>query len=420
MIRLAAALIICCLAVATGARCEQRAWIELTRSGPQARVATSEAHCPSLTLDGRTVEMQVRAAPESGFPLTMCQLDLPPGGRDASLAGQGLPIPKGPPNRILIFGDTGCRVKGAETQDCNNPKAWPFADLARRAAARKPDLVIHVGDYYYRETPCPAGNRGCAGSPYGDRWATWRAEFFDPAAPLLAAAPWVFARGNHESCARGGKGWFRQLDAGPRPLACPAMSAPFAIDIGALSLFVVDSADADDRTPTAAGVANFAAQIDALKPDFAKQHGWLVTHRPIWAVTPVARFWPFGPLEAGLNETEQAAVRGRDLSPVQMVVSGHVHQFAAYDFFGKRPSQLVAGTGGDIGADDDTPKIRQGAITLDGADSQRLTFDRFGYLLLDRAGADWVGSFWDLNDRVAAACRLHARRLSCERPTGAR
>ena len=155
MIRLAAALIICCLAVATGARCEQRAWIELTRSGPQARVATSEAHCPSLTLDGRTVEMQVRAAPESGFPLTMCQLDLPPGVRDASLAGQGLPIPKGPPNRILIFGDTGCRVKGAETQDCNNPKAWPFADLARRAAARSRGAAAPPSGAGQRPRPRP-------------------------------------------------------------------------------------------------------------------------------------------------------------------------------------------------------------------------------------------------------------------------
>ena len=38
---------------------------------------------------------------------------------------------------------------------------------SRLAAAQKPDLVIHVGDYYYRETPCPAGEAKCAGSPFG-------------------------------------------------------------------------------------------------------------------------------------------------------------------------------------------------------------------------------------------------------------
>ncbi len=52
------------------------------------------------------------------------------------------------------------------------------------------------------ETPCPEG--ACAGSPFGDRWLTWKAEVFDPARSLLEAAPWVFARGNHEDCKRGG------------------------------------------------------------------------------------------------------------------------------------------------------------------------------------------------------------------------
>ena len=78
----------------------------------------------------------------------------------------------------------------------------PFAALATAAAALKPDLVIHLGDYLYRETPCPASFAGCAGSPYGDNWAAWNADFFVPGAPLLAAAPWIVIRGNHEDCAR--------------------------------------------------------------------------------------------------------------------------------------------------------------------------------------------------------------------------
>ncbi|MDQ1741850.1 MAG: mycothione reductase, partial [Pseudonocardiales bacterium] len=86
------------------------------------------------------------------------------------------------PERLVILGDSGCRLKGGFVQNCRDPGGWPFARIAALAAARRPDLVIHVGDYYYRETPCPAGNAGCAGSPYGDRWATWKAELFDPAA----------------------------------------------------------------------------------------------------------------------------------------------------------------------------------------------------------------------------------------------
>src|SRR5438034_665211 len=43
------------------------------------------------------------------------------------------------------------------------------ARLVTTAAAKlKPDLVIHVGDYLYRESACLPGNQGCAGSP----WAT--------------------------------------------------------------------------------------------------------------------------------------------------------------------------------------------------------------------------------------------------------
>jgi len=177
------------------ARADQRAWVEMTGAGAQARVETTDAHCPSAELDGRSIPMQLRAGPDAAFPVTMCQLDIPANVRRASVGNQTLPLPHGPPQRILIFGDTGCRLKGPAIQDCNDPKAWPFPTVVRRALERKPDLVIHVGDYYYRETPCPEGHVGCAGSPYGDAWATWKAEFFDPARPLLGAAPWVFVRG---------------------------------------------------------------------------------------------------------------------------------------------------------------------------------------------------------------------------------
>jgi len=61
--------------------------------------------------------------------------------------------------------------------------------LAASVAAAKPDLVIHVGDYLYRESACPPRDSGCARSPHGDDWPTWTADFFAPAAPALLAAP---------------------------------------------------------------------------------------------------------------------------------------------------------------------------------------------------------------------------------------
>jgi hypothetical protein len=393
-------------------------WVQLGPRGAEVRAVAEDGRCPTIEIDGAQHASQPRAGPDADFPVTVCRLAIPPGAERARIEGRVLPLPRAAPRRILIFGDTGCRIKGLAVQDCGNPRLWPFAAIAAKAAARRPDLVIHVGDYYYRESPCPPGHAECAGSPYGDTWATWRAEFFDPAQPLLATAPFVFVRGNHESCARGGAGWFRLLDSAPAPAACPAPSAPFRVDLGDLSLYVLDSADADDARAAPAAVAGFAAQLDALGPGLARRPGWILTHRPIWGLTPVVRLGTIGPFELPINATEQAAVRRRDLSAVQMVVSGHVHHFASYAFGPRRPAQLIAGTGGDIGADADTPALRVETPTLDGLRARRLTFDRFGYFLLDRVGADWVGAFRDLNDGVIATCRLHGRDLTCKPTPG--
>ena len=75
------------------------------------------------------------------------------------------------------------------------------------------------------------------------------------AAPLLAQAPVVFVRGNHEDCRRGGDGWARLLDASPWRGACPETDRPFVVRLGALSLGVMDSSLADDREASDGDVA---------------------------------------------------------------------------------------------------------------------------------------------------------------------
>lgn len=393
-----------------------RSWVELTDRGPELRTVTAAPACPSARLDGRDVPMQQRAPSDNGpFPVTICELVVPAGVRSAAIGDWTAPLSGPAPRRILIFGDTGCRLKGKAVQACNDERQWPFALISRRAAAQKPDLVIHVGDYYYRESPCPAGEAGCAGSPHGDNWATWTAEFFDPAAPLLDAAPWVFVRGNHESCARGGLGWFRLLDAAPRPVACPGGSAPFELRLGDLHLFVTDSADAEDASAPKEAVERYARQLDAFGADLTRGQGWILTHRPIWGLVPVVKLGPLGAAEVAINKTEQEAVRGRDLGGVQMIVAGHIHHFASYSFGPARPAQLIAGTGGDVGEPADSPKLTSGVPTIDGLEAQGFSFERYGYLLLDRKGPDWVGAFRDLDDKLVATCRLHGRDLTCRR-----
>jgi hypothetical protein len=390
------------------------AWVQLTGEGAQVRAAVTDGQCPAVTVDGRGQPMTLRRAADADFP-EVCQLEVPAGVSSLAVDGKALPVPARAPQRIVMLGDSGCRIQGVTVQSCNDAKAWPFAQVARLAAAQKPDLVIHVGDYYYRESACPAGRAACAGSPYGDHFDTWQAEFFQPAAPLLAAAPWVFARGNHETCQRGGAGWFALLDAGRQPLDCPAQSAPFTVDIGGLHLYVLDSADTIDRSAPPRAVAAFAGQIDALGAQTGRGKGWIVTHRPIWGETPVVRIPPLNPVELGINVTEQAAVRGKDLAGVQMIVSGHIHDFAALSFGPARPAQLVVGTGGDVGEPADIPAVHGGPRTVDGLAGDLFTFDRFGYLLLERQGEDWTGAFHDAEDKVVATCRLHERALQCRR-----
>jgi hypothetical protein len=357
--------------------------------------------------------MAVRSARGERFPL-VCTLRLPPGAAAVSVDGQPAPLPTREPRRIVIFGDTGCEVKDLSAQACNDPRAWPFAQVARLAAAQKPDLVIHVGDYYYRESPCPLAIRACAGGPWGDRWETWTAEFFDPAEPLLEAAPWVFARGNHESCKRGWRGWYALLDAAPAPEGCPLVATPFAVKAGALTLYVIDSAEAEDRGHAKAQVAAIGSQLDRFGDALNTGEGWIVTHRPVWGLVPVARLGPAPPLEVGLNFTEQAAFRGRALSGVQMIASGHVHHFQSLTFGPARPAQLVAGSGGGVEVKADSARPYGGRREIDGLDAQAFSFARFGYYLMERDGQDWVGAFRDLDDVVRARCRLHARQLDCQ------
>ena len=405
------------LAAPMAAKAETTAWVQLVDGGvAEVRAAAEGATCPAVEVDGRSTPMALRAGPDAAFPQALCQLKLQKGVRHAEVGGHVMPLPHPRIDRIVVIGDTGCRLKGLLVQNCNDPKQWPFAAVSKMAAAEHPDLVIHVGDYYYRETACPLNFSGCAGSPHGDAWPTWVAEFFEPAAPLLDAAPWVFARGNHESCTRGGKGWYRLLDAADAPTPCPALAAPFSVPIGGVTLHMLDSADTDDRKTPPEAVAAFKAAVETVKPEPLEAE-WIVTHRPIWGLVPVARLGPLGPINVPLNATEQEAVRGEKLDDVQLVLSGHIHHFASFSFGPPRPAQLIVGTGGDVGEVADTRDPTGDIVEIDNLEARSLEFERFGYFVMDRVkgGGDWRGIFKDVDGKVLADCLLHDRLLKCRK-----
>jgi hypothetical protein len=319
-----------------------------------------------------------------------------------------LALPASDPHRIVVFGDTGCRIKGKELQDCS--KDWPFPRIAAKAAKLKPDLVIHVGDYLYREGACPAGFAGCAGTPYGDNWPAWDADFFTPAKPLLAAAPWVFVRGNHEDCERAGPGWLRLLGPADAGAACATHLAPYSVPLGVANLVVMDDADAPDTSVAANMVPVYRGEIASLAN--APPPSWLLLHRPIWgAVTG-----PLG-LPVGGSQTMIAAVGKSGIpSPVELMLAGHIHTFEVMNFGGKDhvPPQIIAGFGGD--KLDLTPSIlkgtvfqgKSGVVVKDG-----LSLPGFGFLLMTKDADGWTINVHDASGKIERICLFRSGRVDC-------
>ena len=350
-----------------------------------------------------TLVVNRRGAPDINFPIEICEARAPTAATRLTVGGVAVPTLPAMARRIVVIGDTGCRLEGKAIQDCGNQTAWPFATIAARAAAQRPELVIHLGDYYYRISACPVGRAGCAGSPHGDNWPSWRADFFAPAAPLLAAAPWIMVRGNHELCRRGGHGWFRLLDPYPRRADCLDRTDPYWLSTGGLALLVLDSADADDYLAPPDKVAAYAAELAPLLAK-APPHAWMLTHRPVWGLSS----GPFAGLT--VNLTEQMAIRGQIPANLDLVLSGHLHDFLAYEFGPDRPAQLIVGDGGaslydvepPVGAEIDGMPIRRG-----------FGLDRFGYFVMERNEAGWDGTLYAVDDTILARCRLAGREIDC-------
>jgi hypothetical protein len=398
------------------------AWVELTgpngSNGLTGNVALARAiteataasggvsACPTITINGGApVQMNLRAAATTSlalrsvntppakpalFPVSSCEYPLPAGATSAVVAGQSLPLPKANPTKIVVLGDTGCRLQnGNGTQSCNDPDPngtdtpYPFAAIAALAAAQKPDLVLHVGDYAYRDNPCPAGlGYNCGGSPWGFGWDTWQADLFAPGAPLLAAAPWIMTRGNHEQCNRAGQGWYRFLDTSPYDTTgvhtCdnPANDAtatggnwnnPFLVNINSSTQVVVfDTANAKPQSqspslPTGPGslyYTTYASElttagslIDASPLPF---NLWS-NHHPIFGYATGNP--PTNPIPAFPPVMNSVFPGTYFPPPINLALHGHTHDYQAINFTpGTLPdggtfqpaATLVSGNAGDI------------------------------------------------------------------------
>ena len=395
-------------------------WVELGDGESATIRAITDGACPNAVFDGVTSPMAVRSEPATRFQnvkpatfnVTGCEVAIPRGAKSASIESEPVNLPRPDPRRIVVFGDTGCRIaKGDRVQACNDPKSWPFPEVARRAAATHPDLVIHVGDYLYREEACPAGNTGCAGTPYGFGWDTWDVDFFRPADPLLRSAPWIFVRGNHEDCVRAAEGWFRFLDRAPMGQTCGDFSGIYVSQLGSFGIVNVDGARGDDKVKNAAEAAQSLRQQFMAIRDRIPLDAWLVSHRPFDAVRPGDK----GTANVIDNRLQDGAISDLIPAGVRMLVAGHIHFFQAVDFGGKAPPQLVVGTGGDNLSP--IPPMSVAGSQINGKTvSAASAYSGFAYMVWDRSGAaGWTGTLFGFDGAAIDKCRLDGRSLQCNR-----
>ncbi len=416
------------------------------------RVLTRADSCPSISWSGKPSEvMSLRVAAATlparqeaiqadskpaVFDVRTCEATWPQGVHSASVAGTTLAAPLANIKRIVIIADTGCRMKASENafQDCNDAAKWPFAKVAQSAAAKHPDLVIHIGDIHYRESPCPAGNAGCANVAWGYGYDAWQADFFKPAAPLLAAAPWVLVRGNHESCARAGQGWFRFMDAQPwseaRSCNQPALdkdadySQPYAVNLSPhAQLLVFDSSKTSGKPFNSKDLSYGKYQADmqvVQKLALQKPHSFFMSHHPLLAVAPsknTSKLKDGGNL--GLTSVFETLHPERLLPDgIDASMHGHLHFFEAISFKTAHPASIIMGNAGSANegtlATTFTPgeKLHGDALVEDYAATAA-----YGFATLDRVGGgesgDWLLTEFDTDGKAVFLCQIKNSKSQC-------
>ena len=418
------------------------------------RVLTLADHCPDLIVSGRPMAMQIRSpageaalrptrsSPQDSVPSvfhrTTCEATLPRAVRRASLAGRNLPLPPAIVRRIVVIGDTGCRLKQSDNayQACNDAAAYPFARIAAAAARWHPDLVVHVGDYHYRENACPQANAGCAGSPWGYGSDTWDADFFTPGQPLLEAAPWIFVRGNHESCNRGGQGFRRFLDAFPLTAdrtcdlaandAVADYTETFAVPLGGdTQMIVLDSSNTTNQ-PLAAGDVRLAryqrayGEIERLSD--GARYNILGLHHPLFGFGAFPDSTGVINLAGGNRGLASAfSPHNPNIVPtnIDIVLSGHIHLWQQVGYVADRPTQFISGFSGTL--EDIVPlpaTLPDGFTPSPGAVVSSLSswIDRFGFMTMVRTGhGRWRVEVHDWDGRVVNTCRVMGSHSQCDR-----
>jgi hypothetical protein len=309
--------------------------------------------------------------------------------------------------KIVFVGDTGCRMKetnyGDRYQDCKNPVEWNYAAVMDKITAEKPDLVIHVGDYHYREQCSPGKPCRAMTDTIGYGWKTWESDFFAPSEKGFALAPWIFVRGNHEECVRAFEG-YKLITEQKWDHACVDQEKTEYIRLGDLLIVQLDSSTiSDDPAKTEQAPLwekQFGEIAEHLKDTDAKQI-WLVTHKPLAGLTTNRK----GELVSLNVHLRNAFIKSGLNKKINLMIGGHIHN-TQYLNIDDLPIQLVVGNSGTALDNIEAFQHPENILhhTIDGLKINEFKTDlksprSIGYTVLSKGADDkiWTVAFHDID-----------------------
>jgi hypothetical protein len=142
------------------------------------------------------------------------------------------------------------------------------------------------------------------------------------------------------------------------------------------------------------------------------QHGWMITHRPVWSVRASKTE---GEVDV-LNVVEEEAWKKGRPKGIDLLLAGHTHTFEMIGFDAKsdHAMQLVVGNSGTklvapLTYDKAAPSVQSAQI------KDFRNIQDFGYTTLTPAKAGWNVLAHERDGRVDIACDVEAGKATCRK-----
>ncbi len=183
-----------------------------------------------------------------------------------------------------------------------------------------------------------------------------KVEFFNDSKKILEKVPFIFIRGNHEDCNRGGKTWSVLLDNSINFKECSTYDNAFKIEFNNIEFYMIDSAYSQDIVTLD---DEGKKQIEFYKEEFKKlfsnissdKKNILLTHRPLFSFELDS--WKENAKTTELNlilSNSLMSLEKEKLNKLNFIFSGHVHIGAIIKVLNEKKNlnitQVIAGNGG--------------------------------------------------------------------------